>query len=82
MGIFNSFLGKRDSKSVRCAKCKTPMFILTGVSVRTDVLIKKAQGCFKCRSCGRYTCYDCSDSSKPCKCGAQDWAETAYLTTA
>jgi hypothetical protein len=78
MGIFSSFFGKRDSRSVRCAKCRTPMFILTGVSVRMDVLMK-SRGCFRCRNCGRYICYNCSDSSKPCKCGAQDWAETAYL---
>ena len=78
MNFFKSLFGNQDS-GTHCARCGMPMYIITGKMLRTEDF-KKSQGCFQCGNCGRYTCYDCSDSREPCDCGKKNWIEKSYLT--
>jgi len=69
---------KKDDSIKRCSGCGAKMIVIQNQLVRREVMMR-SQGCFKCASCGRYTCYDCSDNRRPCQCGAQSWMEQAYL---
>lgn len=62
----------------RCAVCGRPMTLVKDSMSRSDFMTG-TQGCYRCRACGQLTCYDCSDSRKPCKCGAQQWSACFYL---
>jgi tetratricopeptide (TPR) repeat protein len=68
----------RSKSDTHCSKCGRSMSITTGMMVPRD-LAAQFQGCFQCGNCGRYTCYDCSDSREPCECGAKHWIEKSYL---
>lgn len=74
MGLFGKIFGGGD----HCTGCRRPMTLVKGV-MRTSDYMTRTQGCFQCRACGRLTCYDCSDSREPCKCGAHQWAERTYI---
>lgn len=67
----------RLSAPLRCSKCGTPMRVITGnVIYRKD---GRTQGCFQCRACERFTCYDCSDNRVPCECRQKQWVERSYF---
>jgi hypothetical protein len=62
-----------------CSICHTTMFLISSGMSMPRELFMQTEGCYKCRACGRCTCYKCSDNRKPCLCGQQQWAETSYL---
>lgn len=67
----------RPLPAPQCRRCGSRMRVVTGnVIYRKDV---RTQGCFQCRVCARYTCYDCSDSREPCECGQKQWVERSYF---
>jgi len=71
-------------ESATCSQCKASMTVFLGVnrqgSFPRDVFTHEShQGCFLCAACGRYYCWDCSDSRKPCTCGATSWRERQYF---
>ncbi|MCF7859123.1 MAG: hypothetical protein K9N07_07355 [Candidatus Cloacimonetes bacterium] len=60
-----------------CFICNSSMTILNGIININQQ--NNIQGCFQCENCGRFTCYECSDVTQKCKCGATDWVEKIYL---
>lgn len=84
-------LGQREKmrdklllEKVKCCQCKTPMTIFLGVNHKgvfpRQVFVHNShKGCFQCIDCGRYYCWDCSDSRKPCSCGSMQWQERQYF---
>jgi hypothetical protein len=71
--------GGGGSPYAQCSKCGMPMTMLSGAMVRTSML-GGMNGCFVCGSCGRVTCYDCSDNRIPCDCGAMAWVQKSYIS--
>jgi hypothetical protein len=77
MGLFRRSSG---GSSESCARCGRPMALVNYIRVGTpEDFLNQTQGCFQCQSCGRLTCYDCSDSRQPCECGTKNWFERTYL---
>jgi hypothetical protein len=74
MGIFDIFRGQP-----KCYKCGVRMTIVSMVIERSSHSGKTAQSGFQCTSCGRYTCYDCSDYREECKCGSKQWKQKLYI---
>lgn len=68
-----------NQRNTCCARCGTQMTIVSGTSMNREFFVKVAQGCFQCKACGRYTCYDCSDNREPCQCGQKQWMESTYI---
>ena len=71
-------------EEVKCSQCNTHMTIFLGVNHKgifpRQILVHNShQGCFQCIACGRYYCWDCSNSRKPCSCGAMQWQERQYF---
>jgi hypothetical protein len=66
----------KRSEGARCSKCGTTIHIQSGLINLNST--ENIQGCFQCKSCGRYTCFDCSDASQNCKCGSNMWIEKMY----
>lgn len=62
---------------VKCYKCEKDKVVVKGFIRDTDILSNDQYG-FKCRVCGRITCFDCSDNRIPCKCGAKEWIEIIF----
>lgn len=75
----------------KCAECGKPMSVLAhktqgpGVAPMTRRLLEMmnrgvVRGTFYCRTCRRFYCFECSDSAKRCRCGAEpSWGEGVYL---
>jgi hypothetical protein len=61
----------------RCGKCGIKMSLVKGFLTRSD--ISRVKGCYRCSACSMLTCYECSDSRKPCNCGVQQWEEQMYF---
>ncbi len=74
MSIFRKLFNIGDS----CSQCGRPMTLVKG-TMRTSDFMTHTEGCYQCRACGRLTCYGCSDSREPCRCGAQQWSERTCL---
>jgi hypothetical protein len=67
-----------------CCRCKVAMTIFLGVNragsfPRKIFVHPSHRGSFRCAACGRYYCWNCSDSRKPCICGVQSWQERQYF---
>lgn len=75
-GDLTNHYGKRGKP--RCSRCGKPMTVISNEIVRTEVT-KRAQGCFQCAACSRYTCYECSDNRQPCQCGQMQWQRRTYV---
>ncbi len=72
------------TKIVKCWGCNEKMTIFLGVKhpgiFPRQVLVHQShKWCYQCAACGRYYCWDCSDSRKPCSCGAKLWQEKLYF---
>lgn len=79
LGSMLIWLGRKRDTTNPCGVCRRPMMLTNGMIMRTTDLRTHTQGCYQCRACGRLTCYDCSDSRKPCVCKAHQWSERTYL---
>ncbi len=71
-------------EAATCSQCNASMTIFLGVNRKgmfpTKVFVNEShRGCFRCAACGRYYCWDCSDSRKPCSCGIMSWQERQYF---
>jgi len=72
------------TESARCCRCGAKMTIFLGVGrigmfPRAVLFHQSHQGCFRCGACGRYYCWDHSDSREPCICGKTAWQERLYF---
>jgi tetratricopeptide (TPR) repeat protein len=73
--VFERF--KQFGSVVNCCKCEIPKVVVKGF-IRSEYILSQNQYGFKCRKCGRITCYDCSDNRIPCKCDAKEWMEIMF----
>jgi tetratricopeptide (TPR) repeat protein len=73
--VFESL--KQYGSTVKCYQCEKQMVVIKGFFRSEDILTNNQYG-FKCRKCGRITCYDCSDNRIPCKCSAKEWMEIMF----
>ena len=70
-----------------CVQCRKDMVVIEGevlaLGTKDAYQLSTGQGVvkgsFQCRNCGRYYCWDCSDATKPCLCGAENWRERMYV---
>jgi len=62
----------------KCKSCGKIMIMLSGKIMTQETMIK-ALGSFRCLSCRRLTCWECSDNRKSCQCGAKNWREELYF---
>jgi len=79
IGFLDRIFGRRDPNRVRCAKCRAEMIIISGMVMEAG-LIKHAQSCIRCGSCGRHQCYPCSDNRRACTCGVKKWENRMYIS--
>lgn len=82
---------KLDWKNTNCGECGRQMQVqvVDGKETWTSALITPevkdlmfkgvAKGAFRCGACGRYTCFECSHGTLPCRCGSLSWGEVIYL---
>lgn len=68
-----------SEREVACSQCGCPMLIISNATVRRETF-EKSKGCYRCASCGRYTCYEHSDNRLPCRCGAKQWRQLTYVS--
>ena len=79
MGIFDFLKSGNDQRNTRCAICGKYMTIISNALVHS-VIAMQSQGCFQCKACGRFTCFNCSDNREPCKCGKNNWMPKIYIS--
>lgn len=70
------------TEKARCVQCREPMRILVEIRVsgvfgidmgKLYELTGQGKSALRCGACKRYYCWDCSDSTESCKCGATSW---------
>jgi len=71
-----NLLKKLFSSTNKCSKCGKTMILAEG-TIPWNVA-DRLQGGYQCRECGRLTCYEDSDGSEPCVCGAHRWKNIMY----
>ena len=67
----------RRRNSIKCSRCGESMILIGGMG-KNEILMM-AKWAFRCLSCKRVYCYNCSDSTIPCKCGQRAWTEIPYF---
>jgi len=81
MGILDRVFGHNRAKVERCLLCGAKMEIVHMVTFGPDAMpqvIDAFESAFQCGGCQRYTCLECSDRTRRCRCGSDDWRERLY----